>query len=87
LNNRQLSTYDSGKNCLKDRDHRCIRRNQLYKWRDELQNKGDEAAFPDHGRRRGADAELARLKRENERFQEENAILKKAARYFARESS
>lgn len=64
-----------------------IRRNQLYKWRDELQDKGVEVAFPGHGRRRGAKAELARLKRENERLQEENAILKKAARYFARESS
>lgn len=64
-----------------------VRRNQLYKWQEELQDKGTEAAFPGHGRRRGADAELAKLKRENERLQEENEILKKAARYFARESS
>ena len=64
-----------------------VRRNQLYKWQDELQGKGAEAAFPGHGRRRGADEELAKLKRENERLQEENAILKKAAQYFARASS
>lgn len=64
-----------------------VRRNQLYKWRDELQDKGAGSAFPGHGRRGGADNELAKLKRENARLQEENAILKKAARYFARESS
>lgn len=64
-----------------------VRRNQLYKWQEELQDKGGEAAFPGHGRRRGTEAELAKLKRENARLQEENAILKKAAQYFARESS
>lgn len=62
-----------------------VRRNQLYKWRDELQDKGADSAFPGHGRRRGADAELARLKRENELLKEENAFLKKTAIYFARE--
>ncbi|HEY1772651.1 MAG TPA: transposase [Gammaproteobacteria bacterium] len=64
-----------------------VRRNQLYKWRDELQDKGTETAFPGHGRRRGADVELAKLKREVEQLREENEILKKAAKYFARESS
>jgi transposase-like protein len=64
-----------------------VRRNQLYKWRDELQDKGAETAFPGHGRRRGADVELAKLKREVEQLREENEILKKAAKYFARESS
>jgi len=62
-----------------------INRNQLYKWQEQLQAQGD-AAFPGHGRQPAAEAELARLKRENERLQEENDILKKAARYFARES-
>jgi len=62
-----------------------IQRNQLYKWQEQLQAQGDEA-FPGHGRPPAAEAELARLKRENERLQEENDILKKAARYFARES-
>jgi transposase len=64
-----------------------VPRNQLYKWRDQLLSKEVDAAFPGQGRRRGADAELAALKRENARLQEENEILKKAARYFARESS
>ncbi|MGH3429087.1 MAG: transposase, partial [Candidatus Dormibacteraceae bacterium] len=59
----------------------------LYKWRDQLLSKDTDTAFPGHGRRRGSDAELARLKREVERLHEENEILKKAARYFARESS
>ena len=62
-----------------------VQRNQLYKWQEQLQAKG-EGAFPGHGRRSPAEAELARLQRENERLKEENEILKKAAKYFARES-
>ncbi len=64
-----------------------ISRNKLYKWRDQLQGKEAEAAFPGSGRQSGASTELATLKRENERLREENDILKKAARYFAKESS
>jgi transposase len=64
-----------------------IPRNKLYKWRDALRAKGADTAFPGQGRRSGADDELAKLKQENERLREENEILKKAARYFARESS
>lgn len=63
-----------------------IRRNQLYKWAEQLQTKGKDSVFPGHGRRAGGEAELATLKRENARLKEENAILKKAAQYFARES-
>lgn len=63
-----------------------VRRNQLYKWQEEL-NKHEEAAFPGHGRRvQNKDAEIARLKKELEVAREENEILKKAAKYFARES-
>jgi transposase-like protein len=62
-----------------------VPRNRLYKWRDEIK-KHDVAAFPGKGRRSGNAAELARLKAENERLREENDILKKAARFFARES-
>lgn len=64
-----------------------IRRNQLYKWQEQLSTKGKEDVFPGHGRRAGSEAEVARLRRENERLKEENNILKKAAMYFARESS
>lgn len=63
-----------------------IPRNKLYKWREQLTGKDPEAAFPGSGRRQGATAELARLRRENECLREEVDILKKAARYFAKES-
>ena len=62
-----------------------VPRNRLYKWREEIR-KNDVAAFPGKGRRRGSAAELAKLKSEVARLREENEILKKAARYFARES-
>ena len=62
-----------------------IRRNQLYKWADQLENKG-ETAFKGRGRPKKEDqSELATLKQDNERLREEVDILKKAAAYFARE--
>ena len=64
-----------------------IKRNQLYKWKEELDIHG-EAAFPGQGRRTSAEsqaAENARLKRELAVAKEENDILKKAAAFFARE--
>lgn len=63
-----------------------VRRNQLYKWQQQLQARG-EAAFPGQGRPvNDKDAEIARLKRELERVTEERDILKKAAQYFAKAS-
>ncbi len=62
-----------------------VRRNQLYKWKEQLAGRG-EGAFPGHGRRAGREDEVARLKRELARVTEERDILKKAALYFARES-
>jgi transposase len=64
-----------------------VPRNKLYLWREELNAKDSETVFPGSGRRGGKAADLAALQRENERLREENAILKKAAQYFARESS
>jgi transposase len=68
-----------------------IRPNQLYKWRDQLIRK-QEDAFPSgqipskRGRPIKADqSENITLKQENKRLQEEVEILKKAAAYFARE--
>jgi len=63
-----------------------IRRNQLYKWQQEIQSYG-EAAFPGKGRRSKStnSTETEQLKARIKRLEEENEILKKAARYFARE--
>ena len=62
-----------------------VRRNQLYKWKEELAGKGDEA-FRGPGRKPAAtEGEVARLKRELAKVTEERDILKKAAAYFARE--
>lgn len=62
-----------------------IRRNQLYKWKAEIDGHGD-AAFPGKGRRPSHADETGMLKAELKRLKEENEILKKAALYFARES-
>ena len=63
-----------------------IRRNQLYKWKEQLAVKGDEAFPMKRGRpRKENQSELTNLKQENDRLKEEVEILKKAAAYFARE--
>lgn len=64
-----------------------IKRNQLYKWQEQLKARGKEDVFPGHGRRVGSEAEVARLRREVACLKEENEILKKAATYFAKASS
>jgi transposase len=63
-----------------------IRRNQLYKWKEQLENKGD-AAFPNKlGRpRKEEQSDMVTLRQENSRLKEEVEILKKAAVYFAKE--
>lgn len=61
-----------------------IEPNTLYSWRRDLQERGETSAFPGHGRLSPEDEELRRLRRENERLDEENRILKKAMGYFAR---
>lgn len=61
-----------------------IRRNQLYKWQDQIRGKGD-TAFPGSGRLPAdQESEIVRLKRELERVTEERDMLKKAAAYFAK---
>jgi len=61
-----------------------VRRNQLYKWKDQLSQRG-EKAFPWHGRRSASSDEVTRLRQEFAQVKEERDILKKAAAYFAKE--
>lgn len=62
-----------------------IRRNQLYKWKEQMAKKGDVASGK-KGRPKKADqSETAILRQENKRLKEENEILKKAAVFFAQE--
>ena len=63
-----------------------IRRNQLYKWKEQLENKGDKAFPAKQGRPlKENQNEVVTLRQENDRLREEVEILKKAAAYFARE--
>lgn len=55
----------------------------LYRWVDEYETHGEEA-FVGSGNQRSEDAELRKLRKENERLKMENEILKKAAAYFAK---
>ena len=57
---------------------------QLRRWRDAVQEHGEQNAFPGHGKAR--DQELADLKRKLKQVTEERDFLKDAARYFAKES-
>ena len=57
----------------------------LHRWISEYREFG-ENAFVGKGYQRPADAELRKLRQENERLKMENEILKKAAAYFAKES-
>lgn len=64
-----------------------IKRNQLYKWKAEIDAHGEEA-FPGQGGRpkKGNGDDSAALRAEIKRLREENEILKKAAIFFAKES-
>jgi transposase len=57
-----------------------IHLSMLRRWKHELQDNG-ERAFP--GKGNPQDEELARLRRELKRVEEENAILKKAVGIFS----
>ena len=62
-----------------------IRRNMLYKWREQLESKEAEAFPAKKGRPlKENQSEVVTLKQENERLREEVEILKKAAVYFAK---
>jgi len=62
-----------------------IKRNFLYRWRDQLSAKG-EKAFRGSGRPKLEEmSEVSRLRKELKEVQEERDILKKAAAYFAKD--
>ena len=62
-----------------------VRRNQLYKWRDQAAAHGAHA-FPGSGRQPKPAEDMARLKRELARVTEERDILKKAVAFFTKGS-
>jgi len=64
-----------------------IRRNQLYKWKEQLDIRGNNA-FPGKGRPPNTDTQtekILHLERELAQSKEEVDILKKAAAFFAKE--
>jgi transposase len=62
-----------------------IRRNQLYKWKEQMSKKGDVASAKRGRPTKENESESSQLRRENQRLKEENEILKKAAVFFAQE--
>lgn len=61
-----------------------IERNQLYKWQEQLRERG-AAAFAGPGAKPLSErSEVERLRRELTKVTEERDILKKAAAYFAK---
>ena len=62
-----------------------IRRNQLYKWKEQMKKAGDVPAAKKGRPRKEDQSEISHLRQELQRVKEENEILKKAAAFFAKE--
>jgi transposase len=62
-----------------------INANLLYRWKAEFAAQGEQA-FAGPGQQTAQEAELERLRRENEQLRMERDILKKATVFFAKES-
>lgn len=62
-----------------------IRRNQLYKWKEQLEKKGEVPSAKKGRPKKEDQSEASKLRAENKRLQEENEILKKAAVFFAKQ--
>ena len=63
-----------------------VRQNVLSRWVREAA-ADEQQAFPGHGQMKADQGEIERLKREIVKLRAERDILKKAAAYFAKESS
>ena len=74
---------ESGKALQQVADELGVHANQLRGWRDERLAAGSAEA---PARQKAEAAELARLRRENKRLEQENEILKRAAAFLAREA-
>ena len=74
---------ESGKGLQEVADELDAHVNQLRTWRNEQRAVGSAEAL---ARQKAEAAELARLRREVKRLEQENAILKRAAAFFAREA-
>lgn len=62
-----------------------LRRNQLYKWKEQLEKTGDVSSAKRGRPKKSDQSETAKLESEVRRLKEENEILKKAAVFFAKE--
>jgi transposase len=62
-----------------------IRRNLLYKWKEQMAQSGDIGTRKRGRPKKDEQSENAKLKQELKRLKEENEILKKAAVFFAKE--
>jgi transposase len=74
---------ESGKGLQEVADELGVHVNQLRMWRNEQLAVGSAEAL---ARQKAEAAELARLRREVKRLEQENAILKRAAAFFAKEA-
>jgi len=62
-----------------------IRRNQLYKWKEQMIKTGNVASAKKGRPKKEDQSEVTKLRQELKRVKEENEILKKAAVFFAKE--
>jgi transposase len=62
-----------------------IRRNLLYKWKEQMAKKGNVPTTKRGRPKKEDQAELVTLRQELKRVKEENEILKKAAVFFAKQ--
>jgi transposase len=62
-----------------------IRRNLLYKWKEQMDKRGEFGARKRGRPKKDEQSEVSKLRAELKRVKEENEILKKAAVFFAKE--